>query len=65
MDEQLDKLTYYMISFITTIVVYLVALILGPFILLIGWFIGRLNKYYHTYDRTNMDEMPTVFPRTS
>ena len=65
MDEQLDKITYYMVSFITTIIVYLVALILGPFILLFGCFLRRLNKYYHTYNSMNIDEMPTIFNRTS
>jgi hypothetical protein len=65
MDEQLDKLTFYMVSYITTIILYLVALILGPFILLFECFIRRLNKYYHTYNRVDMDDMPTIFNRTS
>jgi hypothetical protein len=65
MDEQLDKITYYMVTFVTTIITYLFALIFGPIFLLLKWFIGSLSRHYHTYNRVDMDEMPNMFPRTS
>jgi hypothetical protein len=65
MDEQLDKVTNYMVTFIVTIFTYLIALILGPIFLLLNWFVRSISKYYHTYNRVNMDDMPNMFPRTS